>query len=195
MNRSALAAAFVLAASVISAQPAAAHPAPPSEPSQGRYRVVVDQAPHGVTAEILQGSTRPAFFVVLAPGHVLEVPGARGAPARRLVADKEPVQQSWLDDRLRPPTEPPRDPHQAGVVGRWEVPVLVNGEAGKLSGTMLWVPERTHQVKDPATTSPSHFPVVPLGMAVLTALVTVAAVVRSVQRHRTRAHRDPAKQP
>lgn len=138
-------------------------------PVRGGLTVAVTSAPVSVTA--LQGEL-PGLFLSAPPGEQVVVLGRDGLPflrfrggvvqadtASRSWADDQRAKgrevsgtgwvtvargttYSWLDPRLRYPSDqPPADQlGRRGVVQRWRVPVTVDGTAGAIEGTVTWVP-------------------------------------------------------
>ena len=145
-------------------------------PIRGAFTVAVGAAPEGVTATALQGELPGLFlrapagqetvvrgrdglpFLRFRDGVVQastssqsyrEDQAARGRapePAGRWIQVGSGLTYSWLDGRLRYPSDvPPQDVlarTSASVVGHWTVPVTVVGMAGELTGTISWVPRK-----------------------------------------------------
>lgn len=130
-----LAAAHAFVLGVLAAGSAAAH-GEGGPPAKGSYQVVADEVPAGVTVTMLQGST--AGVLLRASGaRTVEVLGSRGETLAR--ATPGDPQVAWVDPRLRTPVTPPAEPGQDAVVGRWAIPLQVDGRPHRLSGELRWV--------------------------------------------------------
>jgi hypothetical protein len=114
----------------------------------------------------------------------------RPEPAFRLVAPGTRT-WTWLDARLRPPSElPPQDVLRAGgptVVREWEVPVVVGGTPAALTGDVTWVPEadaaaRVRSAAAPVAEGPGLLPYALGGGAVLVLAGAVLGLRRAQAR-------------
>ena len=96
---------------------------------------------------------------------------------------------TWLDGRLRPPSElPPDEVLRAGgptVVREWSVPVQVDGTAAELTGEVTWVPEAdaAARVRSAAAAPEGGRSLLPyvLGAVVVLGLGGAALAVRRAQ--------------
>ncbi|MFI5627041.1 hypothetical protein ACIA03_26520 [Nocardioides sp. NPDC051685] len=134
----AIAAAAVAVAMVNSNVPVAAAHGGDAEAVEGAYRAVIQQAPPGVAVHPLQGRVA-GFFVKVSAGHLLVVDGEDGADLARIGAAHTVASGSWLDPRVRMPTEMPAHNHLA-VVRHWSIPVTYDGASGDIRGVVAWVP-------------------------------------------------------
>lgn len=138
----AIAAAVGAVAMAISTGPVAAAHGGDAAPAKGMYRTVVQQAPNGVVVHVLQGRVA-GFFVEVGAGHWLVVQTTDGVHLARVGAADAVAHGSWLDERVRIPTQPSAHDHVA-VVDRWSIPVTYDGAPAVIGGVVEWIPVGPH---------------------------------------------------
>jgi hypothetical protein len=143
-------------------------------PIRGGLTVAVAKAPTGLTANALQGELPGIFLRVPAGKEVLvegrdglpylrfrggvveastasrsyvedqEARGRAPEPAGHWTQVGRGLSYSWLDGRLRFPSDLPSEQvlrrRTASVVGQWSVPVSVDAVPGAVAGIITWVP-------------------------------------------------------
>jgi hypothetical protein len=93
---------------------------------------------------------------------------------------------SWLDARLRyPADEPPSGLDREQVVQRWRVPVLTDGRAGEIEGTVSWVPRAVGVAAIQSKADDRDFPWWVLGAPVVI-LIGLVALRRRPKRAEAR---------
>lgn len=138
--RAGAALAAALALPLLTVAPALAHPPSDVEPEEGTYQVAVDRTPRGVTADILHGRV-PGFYVRIPARHTLVVRDAADRVLARIGSTTAAAQGTWLEERLRLPTEP-RPEHHPKLVRSWQIPATLDGKPVEFTGTVTWVPTK-----------------------------------------------------
>jgi hypothetical protein len=145
-------------------------------PIRGGLTVAVTKTPAALTANALQGELPGIFLRVPAGREVVvegrdgqpylrfrggvveasttsrsyvedqEARGHAPEPAGHWTQVGRGLSYSWLDGRLRFPSDLPSEQilsrRTASVVGQWRVPVTVDAVAGSVDGTITWVPRK-----------------------------------------------------
>lgn len=142
------AAATAAALVIVTAALSAAHGGD-DDPAEGRYEVVVHEAPRGVVVQPLHGRV-VGFFVEVDAGHRLVVRTAEGTTLARTGALGVAARTSWLDERVQVPPTPPAHDH-VSVVDRWRIPVSYDGSPAVIVGVVTWVPTTPHPDHGTAT--------------------------------------------
>lgn len=119
--------------------------------------------------------------------HYQDNPQFHSLPARpdgwRRVAGAPPV--TWLDSRLRYSADQPPDnvatSDEVVQVGRWSIPMTVDGEQRTLDGTLEWVPSPAAAVMARTQAPGAGFPwaTVGLGLGAATLLAALGVLLRS----------------